>query len=147
MLVWGSCTVGRHPSVGWLPLCTRVQVGAVWDALRCHAVGLVWAGLPKVGTFRRHHHGACFQTIVLKGRCGVDGFKVGQCINGHVHSTGRHSEEAWLKPFCSSRLLLPRSVGGFAPSINFVVHHTVCENGACLGKDGCRSRSPAVGHS
>ena len=68
--VWDSYTVGTlrryHPSVGWLPFCTRVQVSAARDALRYHAVGLVWAGLPKVGAFRRHHHGARFQTIALR---------------------------------------------------------------------------------
>ena len=37
----------------------RVQDGTARDALRYHAVGLVRAGLPKVGTFHRHQTVCC----------------------------------------------------------------------------------------
>ena len=46
-------------SVGGDMSCIRVQDGTARDALRYHAVGLVRAGLPKVGTFRRHQTVLC----------------------------------------------------------------------------------------
>ena len=61
---WDAPAMPR--SVGGDMSCTRVQDGTARDALRYHAVGLVRAGLPKVGTFRRHQtvHCACALGIV-----------------------------------------------------------------------------------
>ena len=89
---------------------------------------------------------------------------IGTILVSSGHNMGKYTNESWQVLIhlaqailaqailaqaisCSNHLLLQHSVEGFAISINFVVFHTVRENGACLGKDGCRSRSPAVGHS
>ena len=111
--VWGSCTVGtlrrHHPSVGWLPFCTRVQVYASGrSAIPCGGLGLgrVAKGWD-VSTTPPRCSFPDDRVAVLKGRCGVGRFQgrpgsgspEAQCINGYVHSTGSSLRRSrWRSP-------------------------------------------------